>query len=419
MPAVSARSASGPFRLLAALPLLAGGPELAQDYRLDGRAEPLSQAVRLAVDPVRADYSGTTVIDLRVRRATDALLFHAEDMEIDRVELRRLDSGGDSEAGSGGTWTLEPEVGAWGTVAARADETLIPYQLTLEVPSGLEALTNTPIARRSEADGTRTVVFEPTPPTPSYLLPLAVGPLESVEIPGLSVPGRVVTPAGRRGLTELAVEMTPPILAALEGYFGRPYPYAKLDLVAVPEFWQGAMENPGADDPAVAGTALQIAARDGDEALFETLRERFETADNPTDRQRFLRALGAFETPELRRRALEYALEGPVRPNEIFTIPFGQRVTEEDRDRVFRWTVGHFDDLAERVPPMILDFLPRMAGGCSPERLRAAEEFFTADSRRTESLAKTLAKVRDQVHACVALREREGAAVRRYLTSEG
>ena len=40
--------------------------------------------------------------------------------------------------------------------------------------------------------------------------------------------------------------MTPPLLAALERYFGRPYPFEKLDLIAVPEFWPGAMENPGA-----------------------------------------------------------------------------------------------------------------------------------------------------------------------------
>jgi alanyl aminopeptidase len=40
--------------------------------------------------------------------------------------------------------------------------------------------------------------------------------------------------------------MTPPILAALEQYFGSRYPYEKVDLIAVPEYWYGAMENPGA-----------------------------------------------------------------------------------------------------------------------------------------------------------------------------
>ena len=96
------------------------------------------------------------------------------------------------------------------------------------------------------ADGRRTVAFARTKPLPSYLLALATGPLETVPIPGMSVPGRVVTVKGASGLAGEAVRTTPPLLAALERYFGRPYPYEKLDLIAVPEFWPGAMENPGA-----------------------------------------------------------------------------------------------------------------------------------------------------------------------------
>ena len=40
--------------------------------------------------------------------------------------------------------------------------------------------------------------------------------------------------------------MTPPLLKATEAYFGSPYPYEKLDVIAVPEYWPGAMEHPGA-----------------------------------------------------------------------------------------------------------------------------------------------------------------------------
>ena len=75
---------------------------------------------------------------------------------------------------------------------------------------------------------------------------MAVGPLETVPIPGLSVPGRVITVKGASGLAAEAIRTTPPLLKALELYFGRPYPYEKLDLIAVPEFWPGAMENAGA-----------------------------------------------------------------------------------------------------------------------------------------------------------------------------
>ena len=92
----------------------------------------------------------------------------------------------------------------------------------------------------------RTVVFKRTPPLPSYLLALAVGPFDTVPITGMSVPGRVVTVKGKGGLAAEAARVAPPLLGALERYFGRPYPFEKLDLLAVPEYWPGAMENPGA-----------------------------------------------------------------------------------------------------------------------------------------------------------------------------
>jgi alanyl aminopeptidase len=66
-----------------------------------------------------------------------------------------------------------------------------------------------------------------------------------VPIPGLSVPGRVVSLKGQSRLASIAASQAPKLLGELEKYFGRPMPYPKLDLVSVPEFLAGAMENPG------------------------------------------------------------------------------------------------------------------------------------------------------------------------------
>ena len=100
----------------------------------------------------------------------------------------------------------------------------IPYQLTLVVPTANLAVSNTPIEAETVVGGEKTVVFERTPPLPSYLLAIAVGPLESVPIPGMSVPGRVIGVQGTTPLMQEAVRTVPPLLAALERYFGRPYP---------------------------------------------------------------------------------------------------------------------------------------------------------------------------------------------------
>ncbi|HKQ18708.1 MAG TPA: M1 family metallopeptidase, partial [Candidatus Eisenbacteria bacterium] len=121
-----------------------------------------------------------------------------------------------------------------------------PYQMTIAVPEAHRAVSNTPVEKETVEGGVRTVTFAKTKPLPSYLLAIATGPLEFTPIPGLRVPGRVVTVQGAAGLTGVAVSMTPGIFAAVEKYFGTPYPYEKLDLIAVPEFSPGAMENPGA-----------------------------------------------------------------------------------------------------------------------------------------------------------------------------
>jgi alanyl aminopeptidase len=121
----------------------------------------------------------------------------------------------------------------------------IPFEVILEVPAHDVALANTPeVSRTSDGDWVR-IHFATTPPMPSYLVAVATGPFELVDVPDTAVPARIVTPRGQAHLAELAAGWTAPILSALEEWFGRPYPYAKLDQVAVPEFWPGAMENAG------------------------------------------------------------------------------------------------------------------------------------------------------------------------------
>ncbi|MEM6956159.1 MAG: M1 family aminopeptidase, partial [Myxococcota bacterium] len=88
---------------------------------------------------------------------------------------------------------------------------------------------------------------------PSYLFALAVGPLDIVEgdaIPANDVrseplPFRGIAARGRGDELAYTMEHTGAIVAQLEAYFGIPYPYDKLDVVAVPDFEAGAMENVG------------------------------------------------------------------------------------------------------------------------------------------------------------------------------
>jgi alanyl aminopeptidase len=172
------------------------------------------------------------------------------------------------------------------------------------------------------------------------------------------------------------------------------------------------LQDPTAVAPEIAGTVLGVAAIEGDAALFETYRQRFETTADPVERTRILGALGRFERPELARRVLDYVLAGPLRPHELRTIPFVVSFADDaSRDRAFAWVRSHWSELVARMPPDRVPSMVRLAAGCSAERLAVGRDFFGAPERRQPVLDVQLSRVADQVGECVALRRREGMAV--------
>ena len=124
-----------------------------------------------------------------------------------------------------------------------------PWELTLHVRRLEAALANTrELSESEEPGGMKRVVFAPTTPLPSSLVAFAVGPFEIVDAGRAGrngVPVRIVTP--RRCAAEAAVarEATPKILERLEQYTGIPYPFDKLDHLALLDSAFGAIENPG------------------------------------------------------------------------------------------------------------------------------------------------------------------------------
>ena len=88
-----------------------------------------------------------------------------------------------------------------------------------------------------------TVRFATTPKMSSYLLAIAIGHFESIEGSADGVPIRVWTTPGKKELGTFALEAAEHVLPYYNHYFGIKYPYGKLDLIGLPDFSAGAMEN--------------------------------------------------------------------------------------------------------------------------------------------------------------------------------
>jgi alanyl aminopeptidase len=269
----------------------AAAPAGAASERLSTDVVPVLEEIHLRVDPDSSDYGGWVRVTLDVAKSARQMTLHAEGQRIERVTLTQQGRAipFESERGEQGLLTLTAErplahgaatleirfTNAFDTHAVglyrmtkdglgylftqfEANDARkafpcwdqpsfkIPWRITLEVPEREQALSNNPIARTASNAGWKTIEFEETRPLPSYLLAIAVGPLEFVDVPGVKFPARIVTVKGQARLARLAATTVAPLVAALERWFDMPYPYRKLDLLAVPEFWYGGMENAGA-----------------------------------------------------------------------------------------------------------------------------------------------------------------------------
>jgi alanyl aminopeptidase len=129
-----------------------------------------------------------------------------------------------------------------------------PFDVTLTIPAALVAIANTQAVETVPVEnGRKRVRFAPTEKLPTYLLAFAVGALDVVDgppiaasdvRPGRSAPRRRHPRPGRRAAYALA--HSGEYVTMLEAYYGVPYPYDKLDLLAVPDVTFGGMENAGA-----------------------------------------------------------------------------------------------------------------------------------------------------------------------------
>ncbi len=255
--------------------------------------------LELKLDPKQERFSGTTRIEAKVAEATDTIWMHGSELKIAKAEavvagkrialtaseadvsgVLKLTAAEKIPAGDAvieiaydapfgqlqGAYRVKPDgrdyvVTQMEPLGARHafpgfDEPSFkqPWDITLIVPEGDVAVANSAETKTEKLDGGwKKVSFARTEALPSYLIAFAVGPWDVPVGPDIAPNGSRTTPIKLRGIAakgqgermKYSLANTPAIVKGLEDYFGIPYPFDKLDNVAAPDFWAGAMENAG------------------------------------------------------------------------------------------------------------------------------------------------------------------------------
>jgi len=120
------------------------------------------------------------------------------------------------------------------------------FDIEMVIDQDLVALSNGRLVEeRPLPEGKKQVGFQQTPKMSTYLLFFAVGDFEFSEDPGSPVV-RAATLPGMTPYAQFGLDFGRKALEFCQDYYGVPYPFSKLDLIAIPDFAFGAMENWGA-----------------------------------------------------------------------------------------------------------------------------------------------------------------------------
>ncbi len=269
-------------------------PAAEPQFRLPDLARPTRYKLDLTIVPSEPTFRGTATIGVELKGRTSELWLNAKDLTIDsvnvaadgastaarwkatdeflgidlpeaigpgsaRLEIRyrgKLDDKlnvGAYRKKSGDDWYVYT---SFTPIDARRafpcfDEPgyKAPWEVTLHVRRDQVAVANAPeVSESDEPEGMKRVVFAATQPLASEVVAFAVGPFDVVDagVAGQKrIPVRIVTPRGRAREAGPARVATAEILPRLEQYTGIPYPWDKLDHIAVLEMPFGATENPG------------------------------------------------------------------------------------------------------------------------------------------------------------------------------
>ena len=288
---VSGLPVCGVLFSLACLSASGGAP----DFLLPDGVAPTKQAIELTIDPARSTFRGSARIAVDLQKSQSEIWLNGKDLILEQASIefrgkthktRARSVAGEfirlipdrpvgpgpallsiryraplSDKSVSGPFRKQVE-GRWYAFtvftpidARRAfpcfDEPRFrtPWEMSIRVRRAYQAFANTPqLSETGQPGGMKLVRFAVTQPLAAEVVAFAVGPFDVWDgsAAGAShTPVRVITPLGHREEGKEAALATAEILPRLEKYTGLPYPWEKLDHIALPAGAFGATENPG------------------------------------------------------------------------------------------------------------------------------------------------------------------------------
>ena len=202
-------------------------------------------------------------------------------------------------------------------------------------------------------------------------------------------------------------------LFELLGYYGKD----RAVLAQARQITEMYLADPASVDPTLGQTALAVAARNGDAALFDQLQKIAETSTNPEIQEGSLRLLPEFEDPALVQRSLDYAASDKVR-NQDALIQFAIALQiDATRDTAWKYVKSHWSTVKTLLTPEMGSALVGSTGAfCSVEARDDVTAFFA--THKVPAAERTLKHAIEHINGCIELRSLQQPNLDKWLAAQ-
>ncbi|MGE5184750.1 MAG: ERAP1-like C-terminal domain-containing protein, partial [Acidobacteriota bacterium] len=178
-------------------------------------------------------------------------------------------------------------------------------------------------------------------------------------------------------------------------------------------------DNHAAVDPDLVGVVLHVAARYGDQKLFDRIHAEAKKTTERADRARVLSALGSFTDPKLVEQALALVLTNEFDLRESSGIVQGTMGDPRTRLLSYSFQKQHFDEIMAKLPPLYRPFMAYFAVAlCDDAKKPEVEAFLTPKMAKLDGGPHALAQALESMSLCSAAKQAQRAGVEAFLKAQ-
>jgi hypothetical protein len=177
------------------------------------------------------------------------------------------------------------------------------------------------------------------------------------------------------------------------------------------------MSSPDSVNAELASKALLVAARNGDAALYGKYVQHLKTAKTPEEYYNYLLTLGEFPQPDLAKKTFDLMLSDQVKNQDMFALVFVLR-NYEIQTTAWELFESDFPAILNKVDPSTAVGLAQVSGVFCDAKLRDDSQKFFAE-QKLPGTERILQNGKEQVNACIGLREAQEKNLSAYLGKYG